>query len=193
MKLYSSVLKIVLTDNLIEKARQFADAVTLTTNYSDANQTKIDKIKKDHFVSKLGEEAAAFVLSQYAKVEGPDYTIYQAKEKSWQADLFVNEIPVAVKSQTTSAAIRYGLSWTFQAGIKRKDIILQQPEKWVCFVEYDDYHSPYQTCFVLPPFQVKELVFDEPKLAYLKDHKKVVYANSLPRMQVEELFQKPTS
>ena len=185
MKFYSSVQKLWLSKEIIDKAKQFAKAVTLTTDYSDTNQSTTDKIIRDHFVSKLGEEAARIVMSRFASVEGPDYNIYTAKQKSWEADLFVNKLPLAVKTQTTSAAVRYGLSWTFQCGIKRRDIILDKPDAWVIFVEYDDMHEPYQTCFVLPPFQIKELRFSEPKLSHLRGHKKVVYAASLPKMKVE--------
>ena len=186
MKFYSHVQKIILSEAILAKAKQFANDVAVTTDYSDANQNQIGKVITDHYVSKLGEEAARLVMSRFAEVTDPDYTIYEAKRKSWEADLFVNKIPVAIKTQTTSAAMRYGLSWTFQDGIKRKDIILQQPDAWVIFVEYDDSHPPYQTCFVLPPYQIKELVFGEPKLAHLKGHKKVVYAASLGKMKVEE-------
>ena len=186
MKFYQAVQKILLSEEIIYKAKQFAKAVAATTDYSDSNQMRIDKIIKDHFVSKAGEEATKIVMRRFAVVRGPDYCIYPAKEKSWEADLFINTIPLAVKTQTTSAAMRYGLSWTFQDGINRKDMILRQPEAWVVFVEYDDIHEPYQTCFVLPPFQIKELVFGQPKLAYLKGHKKVVYASSLPKMSVEK-------
>ena len=185
MKFYTSVQKVKLTDSIIDKARSFAGLVAATTDYSDANQIGKDKIIHDHFVSKLGEEAAKMVMSRYTSVAGPDYAVYEGKQKSWEADLFVNKIPLAVKTQTTSAAVRYGLSWTFQCGVKRRDLILEQPEAWVVFVEYDDYNEPYQTCFVLPPFQMKDLVLGEPRLSHLKGHKKVVYAASLPKMEVE--------
>lgn len=185
MKYYTSVKKIILNKEMVEKGKWFADLVATTTDYSDTNQTMKDKIVHDHFVSKLGEEATRLALSNYAKVVGPDYTIYEAKRKSWEADLFVNGTPLAVKTQATSAAIRYGLSWTFQCGVKRRDIILEQPEAWVAFVEYDDYNAPYQTCFVLPLFQMKDLLLAEPQLDKLKGHKKVVYAASLGKMEVE--------
>ena len=186
MKFYSCVQKLALSEAVLIKAKRFAESVAHTTNYGDANQTEIKKIINDHYISKLGEEAVKMIMSRYAAVKGPDYEIYEAKRKSWEADLFINELPLAVKTQTTSAAVRYGLSWTFQSGPKRRDILLQQPDAWVAFVEYDDLHTPFQTCFVLPPFQVKELVFGEPKLMHLKGHKKVVYATSLPKMDVKE-------
>ncbi len=185
MKFYSPVQRVTLPKEVMEKAKSFAEAVTSTTDYSDANQHVRAKIVTDHFISKIGEEAARLVMSRFAQVKGPDYAIYEAKQKSWTADLFINGTPLAVKTQATTAAMRYGLSWTFQDGAKRRDIILQQPEAWVVFVEYDDYNLPHQTCFVLPPLQMKELKLEAPRLAHLTGHKKVVYAASLGKMEVE--------
>ncbi len=180
MKFFTTIQRVTLTEQILAKAKTFSETVTSTTNYSDSRQTAHEKIKNDHFVSKLGEEAARMVFSPYAKsIAGPDYNIYTHTNKSWQADLFVDGVPLAVKTQKTSAARRYGLSWTFQCGSFRKDIILQQPDAWVIFIEYDDVTPPFHTCFVLPPFQMKELKLGEPKLQYLRGHKKVVYASSL--------------
>ena len=178
MKFYSTIQEVNLDTAIIEQARKFANDVVTTIDYSDSNQTSLEKIRLDHFVSKLGEEAAAFVLSNYTSVIGPDYTIYEAKQKNWEHDLLVNDTGLAVKTQTRSAAVKYTLSWTFQSGEKRKDIILQQPEAWVVFVECND--LSHYSCYVYPPFQMKELVLGEPKLPYLKKHKKVVYAATLP-------------
>lgn len=148
-----------------------------TTDYSDSNQRIIKKIRDDHFVSKLGEEACKIVLSEFATIEGPDYKIYTVKQKSWRDDLIVNEVGIAVKTQRRTAAKKYSLSWTFQAGSMRKDAILEKPDAWVAFVEYDDEH-PYN-CYVYPLYQIKELLFEDPKLARLKKQKKMVYVASL--------------
>ncbi|HRO41931.1 MAG TPA: hypothetical protein PL009_03815 [Flavipsychrobacter sp.] len=161
----------------VRKAAIFSKEVTATTNYSDTNQFSIAKIKDDHFISKLGEEAAKIVLAKYTLVTGPDYNIYLGKEKSWEDDLYVDETGIAVKTQRKTAAQKFGLSWTFQCGNFRRDVILDKPEAWVIFVEYNDLH-PYN-CNVYPPFQIKELSFGEPKLSKLRGHKKVVYADTL--------------
>src|SRR4029078_2997408 len=91
----------------IGRARAFAQAVTGTVNYRDSNQTQKKKIEDDHFVSKLGEEAVRLVFEiRHCLVEGPDYTIYDRKGKSWAADLKINALEVAVKTQRRSAAKR---------------------------------------------------------------------------------------
>lgn len=177
MKFYSDIRQVNLDREAVLKAWDFAGKVTNTTNYSDSNQSLLKKIKDDHFVSKLGEEAAKMVLSEFGTVKGPDYTIYEAKQKSWDDDLFVNNIGIAVKTQRRTAAKKYSLSWTFQGGNTRKDSILEKPDAWVIFVEYND-EEPYN-CFIYPPHQIKHLFFQEPKLQRLKAHKKVVYAESL--------------
>lgn len=177
-KFYSSIAKVNLERDAVKRAWQFAQKVISTVDYSDSNQNQIKKILDDHFVSKLGEEACKKVLLQYVDVTGPDYNIYDSKQKNWNADLFVNNIGVAVKTQRRTNANKYSLSWTFQCSTKRRDIILDQLNAWIVFVEYDD-TQPYN-CYVYPPYQIKELKFGTPRLPYLQASKKVIYANDLP-------------
>jgi len=178
MKFYHVIQQVIIEDVLIQKAKAFAAQVTATTNYADSNQLSAIKITNDHFISKIGEEAAKKVLSKYAPVSGPDYTIYHGKAKSWDDDLYVNNIGLAVKTQKRSMAQKFGLSWTFQSGPARCDVILKKPDAWVVFVAYDDIKG--NVCYVYPPFQMKELTLGEPVLDKLKGYKKVAYANTLP-------------
>ncbi len=177
MKFYAAIKQVSLNRDAVLRAWHFANEVAATTDYKDSNQSLTKKIIDDHFVSKLGEEACKVVLTNFGNVTGPDYTIYQAKQKSWEDDLFVDDIGFAVKTQRRTAAKKYSLSWTFQAGEKRSDTILQRANAWVIFVEYNDC-NPHE-CFVYPPYQIKSLLFKEPKLQHLKAHKKVVYADTL--------------
>ena len=164
----------------IEKAKRFASDVVETVDYGDSNQFSKEKIKEDHFISKLGEEAVKKVFEDLDKqVQGPDYTIYAQKKKSWVADLQINGYDLAVKTQKKSAAKKYGLSWTFQSSSIRRDPILDDNEKWVCFVECDDTDLAYP-CTVFPPIQMKNLIFKDPVLSHLKGKKQVVYAEDLP-------------
>lgn len=164
-----------MSSSLISKAKRFAKDVTATTNYKDSRQSNIVKIEQDHFISKLGEEAVKLAFEKFGKaVKGPDYTIYKSKQKSWDADLFV-DVPLAVKTQSAEAAKKYGLSWTFQAGSARRDPILDEPRAWVCFVEL----TSFSAANVYPPYQIRDLTFREPKLEKLKGSKLVVYAEGL--------------
>lgn len=179
MPTFKTPQRVRLLPEAVARAEAFADAVTSTVNYRDSNQTQLKKIRDDHFVSKLGEEAVRQVFeSRDCQVQGPDYSIYTGKQKSWAADLQVNDLDVAVKTQRRSAAKRYGLSWTFQDSPERRDPILETPEAWVSFVVFED-KGPGFECTVFPLLKVKRLVFDSPRLAHLAGKKKVVYLKSL--------------
>jgi hypothetical protein len=183
MRYFVNVQTIIIETGLVDKAKNFAKQVTPTVGssgngYRDTNQFNLQKIENDHFVSKIGEEAVRIVFEQCSrKVQGPDYQIYAGKQKSWDSDLYVDGLGLAVKTQATSLAKKFGLSWTFQAGSYRKDPILNNLEAWVCFVEFNEIT---RQCRVYPPYQIKELTFGEPKLDKLKGSKKVVYADKLP-------------
>ena len=174
-----------LSAKAVARATAFAEAVTATVNYRDSNQTIQKKIRDDHFVSKLGEEAVRFVFEQRdCSVEGPDYTIYSGTQKSWDADLKINDLEVAVKTQRRSAAKRYGLSWTFQDSPERRDPILDTPEAWVCLVVFEDLKDGHE-CVVYPLRKIKRLIFEAPRLSKLVGKKQAVYLETL---QAHEVF-----
>jgi hypothetical protein len=168
----------------VDRARAFADAVTDTVNYRDSRQTRRKKIHDDHFVSKLGEEAVCLVFrARNCTVEGPDYTVYAGKQKSWAADLKINALEVAVKTQRRSAANRYGLSWTFQDSVERHDPILSMPDAWVCLVVYEDLRPGFE-CLVYPLRKIKQLIFEAPRLHKLQGKKQAIYLETLQKHKV---------
>ena len=173
-----------LSSDAVSRAQVFAQAVTKTVNYHDSNQIRKQKISDDHFVSKLGEEAACSVFTaRQCIVDGPDYTVYAGEQKSWAADLRINALEVAVKTQRRSAAKRYGLSWTFQDSPKRRDPILSLPEAWVCLVVYEDLKPDYE-CLVYPLRKIKQLIFEEPRLSKLVGKKQAVYLETLQKHKI---------
>ena len=168
----------------VERAKAFAKAVADTVNYRDSNQMIKKKIHDDHFVSKLGEEAVRSVFeTRKCLVRGPDYAIYGNRQKSWAADLKINALDVAVKTQRRSAANRYGLSWTFQDSLKRRDPILDLPDAWVCLVVYEDLKPDYE-CIVYPLRNIKQLIFEAPRLSKLVGKKQAVYLETLQEHKV---------
>lgn len=170
---------IPIPQNIEQQALEFAKAVTKTVNYKDSNQSIQEKIRDDHFVSKLGEEAARILFqSRNCLVDGPDYGVYEAKRKSWAADLKINGLDVAVKTQRRSAANRYGLSWTFQDSPERHDPVLDMPEAWVCLVVFEDQKTETE-CLVYPLRKIKQLIFEAPRLAKLAGKKQAVYLETL--------------
>lgn len=179
LRIFKKPILVNISSEQVQRAKQFAQNVINTVNYRDSNQMNKAKIQQDHFISKIGEEAVASVFRSYElQVKGPDYKIYNAKAKSWEADLYIDDWELAVKTQKQSSANRYGLSWTFQSSPHRRDPILEDKQAWVCFVLCDE-SKAYQAR-VYPPYQLHELVFKDPKLAYLKGKKQVVYAMDLP-------------
>lgn len=171
-------------DDAVARATAFAEVVTDTVNYRDSNQAIKKKIHDDHFVSKLGEEAACFVFeTRNCIVEGPDYHIYESRQKTWAADLKINSLDVAVKTQRRSAANRYGLSWMFQDSPKRRDLILAMPDAWVCFVVYEDLKPDFE-CMVFPLRKIKQLIFEAPRLSHLIGKKQAVYLETLQKHKV---------
>ncbi len=179
MSTFTSPQTILIPAEVRERASAFADAVTGTVNYADSNQSLDKKIRDDHFVSKLGEEAVRILFEgRECQVEGPDYGVYDAKRKSWAADLKVNGLEVAVKTQRRSAANRYGLSWTFQDSPIRRDPILDIPDAWVCLVVYEDLKTETE-CVVYPLKKIKQLIFEAPRLARLVGKKQAVYLETL--------------
>ena len=179
MKEFHEKKVVYLHQAVIEKAKKFAFDVVDTVNYTDSNQINKVKIKDDHFISKVGEEAVKKVFVDLGKkVNGPDYTIYAQKQKSWAADLQIDGKDLAVKTMKKSAAYKYGLSWTFQSSSFRRDTILDKPNAWIVFVEVDD-TDPTKPCTVYSPCQMKELTLKDPVLPYLKGKKLVAYAKDL--------------
>jgi len=177
---------IQLSSEAVARATAFASAVVSTVNYRDSDQIIKQKIQDDHFVSKLGEEAVRFVFERRdCKIEGPDYTIYSGKQKSWDADLKINDLEVAVKTQRRSAAKRYGLSWTFQDSPERRDPILDLPEAWVCLVVFEDLKDGFE-CVVYPLRKIKQLIFEAPRLSRLVGKKQAVYLETLQKHKVFE-------
>lgn len=177
---------ILVPNDANQRALEFANAVIQTVNYRDSNQSIQEKIRDDHFVSKLGEEAVRILFqSRECLVEGPDYGVYEARRKSWTADLKINGLDVAVKTQRRSAANRYGLSWTFQDSPERHDPILDMPDAWVCLVVFEDLKKEPE-CLVYPLRKIKQLIFEAPRLSKLVGKKQAVYLETLIKNGVIE-------
>lgn len=175
---------VYLTPEAVARAAAFAEAVLDTVNYRDSNQSVKKKIHDDHFVSKLGEEAVCQVfIARDCQVKGPDYTIYASRQKSWAADLRINTLDVAVKTQRRSAANRYGLSWTFQDSPRRHDPILDMENAWICLVVYEDL-EPDLMCMVYPLRKIKQLIFEAPRVSRLVGKKQAVYLETLQKHKI---------
>ena len=92
--------------------------------------------------------------------------------QSIRSDLYFSGHGIAVKTQDFATSLKYGLSWTFQSSPFRRDPILDKPESLVFFVVMEG-----NMATIYKPKKIKELVFKDPKLEYLKGKKAVVYAD----------------
>lgn len=163
-------VSVILDIATLDAAMQYAEGVVKTVDYSRRNQVDKQKIVEDHFVGKLGEAAVEFVLQTMGiEVGAPDYEIYESRRKSWDSDLFIGDLGIAVKTQKLTTAYRFGLSWTFHF----EDPILQQPEAIVYYVVYNDQIGNWLTVF--PGKKIKDTVFGSPAKDILKNVKRVVY------------------
>jgi hypothetical protein len=173
MRRFEEPQDVLLPAHLQLRAQTYAMAVRGTVNYADSNQTT-PKVRGDHQSGKLGEEAVRLVYQSFASaVEGPDYEVYTGRRKSWAADLKLDGAALHVKTQTTKAALLYGLSWMFQDSSTRSDSVLKTQDEWVAFVLLDEEGARAR---VFPPQQMKSLRFSPPMLAHLQGKKAVVYA-----------------
>lgn len=124
--------RIEVTSEIKQQSKEFAENVieTNVNQYARRNQGNRAKIINDIMVGKVAE----FAVYQYYKSMGldctqPDTTVYEAKKKSFDADLIVSENldlkHIHVKSQLLSSAKRYGASWMFQ----KTDKLIEKPKE----------------------------------------------------------------
>ena len=104
----------------LEKAKNFAEARLEKSidQYSRRGQTNIDKIKYDITIGALGEIGIYRMLKRLGiKVSPPDFNIYEAKNKSYDADLHDKDgYRFHCKSQSRDSADTYGNSYILQYG-----------------------------------------------------------------------------
>lgn len=169
----------------IENARKFAAEMVKTVNYADSGQTKKEVVENNILVGRLGEEAArlGFINLGY-KVVGPDYKIYNPKEKRWKYDLIIEndksqKLGINVMTQAASQARYHGVNWILQSIEKgRKDPLQNDPDSLVCLVELDDSFRWYP-CIIYRLYKIGDLQISDAKGKYF-GIKKVIKKEDLP-------------
>lgn len=170
-----------ITSEQKELAKKYADDVISTIDYSDSNQTNLEKIKSDHYNGKVGEFAVYNFLERN-KIEStyPDCEIYEAHNKSWVSDLYVTiegcKYPLAVKTMHENAADKFGWSWIFQySRTGRKDKVFENRDSsFVSFVKIFR-HEIQDGILISRPLILSNFRFSDPIAQRLKGHKLVVY------------------
>lgn len=172
-------MKINVTNDMIERSNEFANAVieTNVNQYARRNQGNREKVLKDICVGKIAE----FAIHSFFKQRGidctePDVNVYEAKKKSFGADLIISCIKhIHVKSQLESSAKRYGTSWMFQ----QTDKLITAPKDTdyiaLCLTE-DNLSAVAIKCFLKADAVTDK--YDLPKLPQLYS-KRALYWNSI--------------
>lgn len=166
-----------ISDKHSEKVMDFAEKVSLTTNYSDCGQNDYRLKVYQHYIGKMGELATFLYLRKGYEINEPDFKIYHGKDKSWDSDLKVGKVHISIKTQDISSAKRFGLSWTFQhINGGRSDASIKS-ETLVIPTLYDNSYYDKTRIVLFPSIDIRDVVFGEPKKESLKGKKLVMYAN----------------
>lgn len=163
-----------------------AQLATSMSQYRRRNQSNPERIVAQIIDGKLGELFAY----HYLKKQGfestmPDFEIYTARQKSFDADLYSHKTAIHVKSQNITSAKRYGSSWVFQAGGigfgNRDPCLDNSQDEWCIFVTVD--HES-KSATVLGPYNINDVRphMKDPKLSHLKGIKKCIYQKDIAHL-----------
>lgn len=173
---------ITISEYYFNKCCKFADDVLETSKdlYSFRGEHRVSKMREDIIIGKMGEIAAY----QYLKARGysvskPDFKIYEASRKSYDADL-VTECgkKVHVKAQGYRSMVRYGSSWLLQ----KSDKITKKPleEEYVLMVSVSGTEAD-----VLGIVRQSDLIeyelFESPKVSRYGMTKVALYFDTIKR------------
>lgn len=169
-----------LQPKLIAACEAFADLrIENGDSYSDSYQGDKIKNKKDILVGALGEVALRRFLGPACSL--PDFTYYGKEDKSYSSDMMYKGHKIAVKTQWSDAARRFGLSWTFQLATssRREDPIVSNPSGFIALCLA---HEAGQAVTVQALLRATDIIpefLEPPKLAKLKDVKTCLYWSTL--------------
>jgi hypothetical protein len=111
------VAKIPIDGKIKKFAEDFAERVFETNKkaYARRGQANKRKILHDNVVGKTGEIAVyKFLKGKGKNPSKPDFKIYTAKKKSYDADMYLGNLDLHIKTQHVKSAKKFGLSWVFQ-------------------------------------------------------------------------------
>jgi hypothetical protein len=168
------ILNIILNEVDKKECLDFAQKVvsTNTLKYAQRNQTDIDKIIEDIYVGKIAEYAVYNWLKSKGKaVQKPDTEIYQARYKSFDADLKDDKFNYHIKCMRRESAARFGLSWSFQI----EDKLLTKPKTNDVLVlcQYNEDNHSIDIMQIIKALQVQQK-YTNPVLKKLHGIKKVL-------------------
>ena len=135
--------KKVFPESLYDKCYNFAKQVG--GDYSTRNQFNTNKAQIDHTCAKISECFVYLYLTDELKLKGikpPDFGIYPPNEKSWDADLYIKDKPLHVKSISNWSKESLGCeTYTFQNSDPKRgfgrDSVLDNPNDLLACVFVD--------------------------------------------------------
>lgn len=173
----------------IAKCRSFAQAQykTSRSQYRRRNQSNPDRIISQIVDGKMGElMVERHLIETGFSSSSPDFEIYTARNKSFDADLFCGKVNVHVKTQSAESAQRYGASWVFQAGgvgFGNTDPCLDNSSSdWCVFVTLD---AKTHSANLVGPLDIRSIRphFKDPKLQHLIGIKKCIYLADIQHLE----------
>lgn len=184
-------MKIKISAYRIKKAREFARLRMKNSSslYKYRGETNVDKMFEDIVVGVLGEWGAyEFLLLNGIQSSKPDLNLYEAKKKSFSADLRCSRNAYHVKSQSAESAKKYGHSWLLQV----TDRIVKNPAG-------NDYFI--LTCVtgneveILGLFKCSDIKYGECRVPRYRHSKVALYLNDvkLSRLDIKEVFSESKS
>jgi len=198
---------LVVSASDVARCRVFAEKSVGTSldQYARRHQTNLKTIQHQIEVGKIGELAVhEWIIRQGLRVDvnaeplawahlltEPDFAIYDARHKTFAADMTFDGIPIHVKSQDRASAERFGISWTFQYGAKvgsDKEIFSPNPKGFVAFALVTPGQTTSVTLYGFPKVETLHRydLFRDPKLAKLRGIKTVVYNDDLQRSVTDD-------
>ncbi len=177
--------------SLLDKTYIFAANSVKTSQdmYSRRGQSDLKKVTWDIRNGKLAEEISYSLLSQtFPNLSTPDYEIYQAGQKSWDADLKNDKVQIAVKSQDRKSAEMFGMSWVFS---KNDTNVFdnQDQHHYACFVMLDLERSLGVLKAIVSIEWLKKNNLFKPLRKSNLSSKVAVYYEDLKRFLPEQLWQ----
>lgn len=146
--------------------------------YKRRNNASLEKIELDIFTGAMGELGIYYMLTELGYTpDKPDFNIYAAKQKSYDADMRMGEYNIHCKTQHYSSANKYGDSIILQYGRYGQDKLFKhRTDKdllaWATLI--DDNHVKIQGIMSIPWIFDNGLV-KPPKLKWLEDCKRALY------------------
>lgn len=101
----------------INQCKKFAeDSVNSSQSTWRINR---ERAVNDIFVGKMGEVGAFIHFCELGQTPTPpDFVVYNARNKSFDADLFMGNYNIHCKTQSAESQERYGTSWILQYGTR---------------------------------------------------------------------------